>query len=75
MKKIVLATAFALTATIANIVPAQAQSPGMPPPDDDRRGPPHHMQRPPPPPPHCKVRKVVRWHHGEKIVKRVRVCR
>ncbi|ACM38115.1 MULTISPECIES: hypothetical protein [Rhizobium/Agrobacterium group] len=75
MKKIVLATAFALTTIIANIVPAQAQSPRMPPPDDDRRGPPHHMQRPPPPPPHCKVRKVVRWHHGEKIVKRVRVCR
>ncbi|BCH52685.1 hypothetical protein GOZ89_11525 [Agrobacterium vitis] len=75
MKKIFLASVFAVAAMAGSIIPAYAQSGMMPPPDERRGPPPRHMHRPPPPPPHCKVRKVVRWHHGEKIVKRVRVCR
>lgn len=71
MKKIFLASALAIASMAGTVIPAHADTVIIR--DDDRRGPPRHMHRPPPR--DCHVRKVVRWHHGEKIVKMVRVCR
>ncbi|MBB4009068.1 hypothetical protein [Allorhizobium taibaishanense] len=71
MKKIFLASALAIASMAGTIIPAHADTVIIR--DNDRRGPPRHMHRAPPP--HCEMRRIVRWHHGEKFVKVVRVCR
>lgn len=71
MKTIFLASAFALAALTANIVPAQAETVIIR--SDDHRGPPRHMHRAPPK--RCIVEKKVRWQHGERVLVEKRICR
>jgi hypothetical protein len=76
MKKIFLASAFAIAALTANIASAQAQSPVVR--SDDARPIMKHEQRRDmrrAPEKHCVTKKSVRFHHGKKIVTEKRVCR
>lgn len=71
MKKIFLASAFALAAITTNMMPAHAETVIIR--KDDGRGPPRHMHRMPPK--RCIVEKKVRWDHGKRIVIEKRICR